>query len=209
MERMSTSDALRSLPHRSYSSAQLVLAAGRRGQGKTTLMRGYLERCEPRVLALDPFNDFRAVRRAPDIETALQDLDFGVGNEPCRRRLCPPIGDDSQSYADALFTAAIDGDPPLRECLLALDEMTLWSESRETVALRTLVLQGRRLGIRMLVACQRISLVPGVLLSECTELVIYRTTRPRDLDVLREWAGRDVSEMASKLTVGECMVLAL
>ena len=103
--------------------------------------------------------------------------------------------------------------PPLRDALLVLDEITLWSSSRESEALQKLVLQGRRLHIRMLVACQRVSLVPGVLLSECTDMLVFRTSRPRDLDVLQEWGSvhgdADLAELAPGLEIGECLSISL
>lgn len=200
MLRLRTQQALPLLPHKQYDKAQLFLAAGKRGFGKTYALQHYVETREPRVLLLDPFNDFRRIQEAEDWQEALDDLSDG---EPCRRRVRPPVSRDSMAYADAFFDAAID---QLRDCLLVLDEMSLWSQMRETDALRILILQGRRLGLRLCVGCQRIALVPGVMLSEATEMLIFRTRRPRDLDVLEEWTNSEAREIAPKLTVGECLL---
>jgi hypothetical protein len=194
--------ALPLLPHKDYDRAQLLLFAGRRDNGKTFLLREFIEEREPRVFALDPFEDFHGLRRRVQLGDALDDMAAGG---PCRRRVVPPVH-GSRAWADVFFGLALER---LRDCLLVLDEITLWSEARETEQLRALVLQGRRLGIRLAVACQRISLVPGVLLSECTELVLFNLRRPRDLVVVGEWAGPDVAEQVPTLRQGECVLVQM
>lgn len=222
-----TQQAVQQLPHKSYDKAQLVLFAGVRGQGKTTAMSQYIETREPRVFMLDPFNDFRGLRYRESCEEALEEM---ASASAIRRRVVPPISKDSREWAREFFNRCVGGRvnefsggaagwdreewdgierDGLTDCLLGLDEMTLWSNSDEQTELRTLILQGRRLGIRIVAACQRIALVPGVMLSECTQLVLFRTTRPRDLQVIAEWTDRKTAEIASKLQVGECIVVNL
>lgn len=203
-----TLQALEQLPHREYDRASLILAAGRREMGKTFLLTHYIENREPRVFIFDPFDDFAAIRRRLDPAEALAEMNAQFPGA-IRRRVVPPIGDESRAYADYWFNQMIDGETPLRNCLLVLDEITLWSASIETQALRTLVLQGRRLGIKLAVAVQRIALTPGVILSECTELCLFRTSRPRDLETVRDWAGQDAAKIAPKLNQGELLLLTL
>jgi hypothetical protein len=200
-------DAIARLPHKNYDRAQLILFAGKREHGKTTALRGYVETREPRVFILDPFGDFESVRLRVDPETALADMASTEG--AMRRRITPPIDLESREFSSWLFNEMVDGENPLRDCLLVLDEMSLWSGAIETQELRTLILQGRRLGIRIAAACQRISLVPGVMLSEMTELVLFRMTRPRDLKVVAEWTDDSVAEICPKLQVGACFVVNL
>jgi DNA helicase HerA-like ATPase len=100
----------------------------------------------------------------------------------------------------------------LRNCLLVIDELSLYCptenlRSQENKALETLILQGRRYGIRMAVACQRLNRIPGEFHSEATEIVVFHTSRPRDLKVLDEWGLVDAEEVAPSLGVGECVVL--
>lgn len=197
------------IPHRVYSSAQCIVFAGRRGQGKTYAITRYMESREPRLLAFDPFDDFGRIQAADPVDSvdeALADLSYYTA---CRRRVRPPVGEDSRQYAEDAFAAMIDGDHPLRDCLLVLDEMTLWTRPTASSALEKLVLQGRRFGIRMAIACQRISLLPGICLSEATELVVFRTTRPRDLDVLADWGGKELAEKAINLQKGEACGIIL
>lgn len=187
-----------SLPHKIYDRAQLILVAGRRGYGKTTFIKNYVARVEPRVLILDPFDDFKNVP-AVELDDAFDELDeFPV----CRRRIVPPIDHTSREFANDFFERSIN---ELRDCLLVLDEITLWSSSNAPGALQTLVLQGRRLGIRMIVACQRISLVPGVILSESTDLVMFRMSRPRDIHVASEWSDDETAERLRSLELGMCV----
>jgi hypothetical protein len=185
--------------------AQLVLTVGQRGKGKTDLIQTYLRSDEPRVLALDPFADLRGLRLCETPEDAVDEL-----NEyptACRRRLEPPIGDDSQEYAHDVFGLLID--EHVKNYLLVLDEVTLWTERVATKRLKTLCLQGRRLGVRLLVACQQLSLVPGIFLSEATDIVVFSTHRPRDLEVLEEWGGPELAEGANRLPEHEAIRLKL
>lgn len=194
------------LPHRRYDEASCQLWAGKRGQGKTHGMRRYLEAREPRVFALDAFGDFTGLTLASGPETALRDLSFGT---PCRRRIVPPIGNSSRLFADWLFNEMIEGEFPLRNCTLVLDEMTLWSKMVASPALEALILQGRRFGLKLVMGCQRISLVPGVCLSEATEMILFRMTRPRDLDVVAEWADDETATIVKKLRPRLCVVVSL
>lgn len=197
------------IPHRVYTSAQCVIFTGRRGMGKTDAIKRYMDTCEPRLLAFDPFDDFDGIGLPdPDdsIDEALADLAYYTA---CRRRVRPPVGDDSRAYAEDAFEAMISGNFPLRDCLLVLDEMTLWTRPQASPTLEKLVLQGRRFGIRLAIACQRIALLPGVMLSEATELLVFRTTRPRDLFVLEEWGGRDLAIKAPNLQKGEACLIIL
>lgn len=201
-------EAVSRLPHREYDKAQLILFAGRREQGKTTALRSYIETREPRVFAFDPFGDFGGLRLRVDPFEALGEMsDWHPG--ALRRRIKPPITEDSRGFATEIFEAMIGDETPLRDSLLVLDEMSLWSGGIETATLRTLILQGRRLGVRIAAACQRISLVPGVMLSEMTQLVLFKMTRPRDLEVVAEWTDKATAEMCEKLQVGQCLVVNL
>lgn len=201
MARMSVTEALNRLPHKSYDKAQLVLAAGMRGQGKTTLLRGFIETREPRVFALDPFNDFVGIRARLSWEDALDDLEDGT---PCRRRVIPPINTGTRRYAEEFFQAALER---LRNCLVLLDEATLWSAPQASETLQALILQGRRMGLRMAVGCQRIALVPGIMLSECTQMALFRMRRPRDIETVAEWTDHTVASDCRTLNVGQCQYI--
>jgi hypothetical protein len=202
-------DAVARIPHMQYDRAQLVLFAGKREMGKTTAMRSYIETREPRVLMFDPFGDFKSLRLRVDPFVALSEMHFERG--AIRRRIQPPITEESRGYATDVFAEMIDpsSDFSVRNVLLGLDEMSLWSTRNESATLATLILQGRRIGIRIIVGCQRIALVPGVMLSEMTTLILFKMTRPRDLETVAEWAGYEVAEMCPKLQIGQCLSVNL
>lgn len=199
---MSNLEAAKLLPHKNYDRAQLVVFSGKRGMGKTYAIAHYIDVREPRVFVLDPFDDFGKITKSPSLESALLDL-LRAKEAPCMRRVVPPIGEDSFAYAEKFFSLAIAN---LRDCLVVMDEMTMWSGMHESANFRKLVLQGRRLRLRMLLATQRLSLLPGVALSEATEMCFFRLRRPRDLFVVREWSNAQVSAQVATLSQGECVV---
>jgi hypothetical protein len=185
------------LPHLTYDHAQLILVAGKRGYGKTTFAREYLKLREPRVLALDPFGDFSMP--CVDEDRAFEDL----RHRAARRSICPPINRTSRDWATDFFERCID---ELRDCLLVLDEITLWSQVYTAGSpLEVIVLQGRRLGIRLIVISQKIALVPDVMKTEATDLVLFRTTRPTDLETAAKWTSPQVARRLRDLGMGECI----
>lgn len=204
---LTTEQALAQIPHRSYDVAETILFGGMRGQGKTYGMRMRIEDREPRILMFDPFNDFRDVQAVSSIDEALWDMSYWP--EACRRRIIPPIGDDSMDFAEDVFAKIIEGEYRLRNSVLALDEISLWSRFSASKRLTTLIRQGRRLGIKMLAASQRLADVPATLLSEVTEIVAFRFARPRDLEVLKNWSDEETVALCEGLSVGKCLLLQL
>lgn len=169
--------------------------------GKTFALRHFIESREPRVFVLDPFGDFGTIPKRA-LSDALEEMEL-AGEGVCRRRVVPPIDDDSYEFAERFFAEAV---VKLRNCLLILDEMTMWCSPRESRNLRKLILQGRRMGLRMGVAAQRVSLLPGIVLSEATEMMLFRLRRPRDLDVVQEWSTPVVAQAVASLRQGECVL---
>jgi DNA helicase HerA-like ATPase len=201
---LSNIEAAKKIPHRLYKDPQLIVVAGQRGQGKTYLIQQYLERREPRVLAIDPFRDFTGLETVTSIEEASDALGrSGHG----RFRLDGTAAEDSVEWANELFDELIENN---RNFLLVLDEITLWSHQRESAVFRKIINQGRRWGIRTLVACQRIGGIPGTVLSQCTDLVLFRTSpRPTDIDTVRDWTDDATAEEVKSLKRGECLYFRL
>ena len=219
--------AVERLPHRDYGRAQLALFIGRRDKGKTTAMNRYLEQGEPRVLATDPFDDFPSLAwpfylrgeegeeyAKSDADAALEDMAFW--ETACRRRVKSPTGKGSRAWSQRFFELCLPpSEHPLRNALLCLDEVTLHTGPIASEELQELVLQGRRYRVRMIAGCQRLGLIPGIFLSEATEMVIFQIVRPRDLDVIEDWGARhgqvkgELREAVACLGQGQCIVLAL
>jgi hypothetical protein len=187
--------ALQLVPHKSFARAQLLLVAGKRDQGKTTFVTGYIETNEPRVLIIDPFNDFGRVRRRLDLDDAIEDLlEYPTA---CRRRVVPEVsiewdenGDprptlETRRYFERLVGKLVSR--KVRNLLLVLDELTLWTTPRGSELLELLIFQGRRFNIRVATAIQRMALTPGAMQAE--------------------WSSVETAERASKLQVGQCLVV--
>jgi hypothetical protein len=189
-EKISAEQALREVPHRIPDEAQLTLVTGMRGTGKTWWLQHWVEDNDPRILILDYHEDFPHVRKR-EWRQAIADLAATDG--PCRRRVVPPIGEASncRDFAEEFFPAIVrDGGP--RNFRLVIDELSLYCptenlRAQHNKALETLILQGRRYGIGLVVACQRLNRIPGEMHSEATEILVFRTKRPRDLKVLEDW----------------------
>jgi len=166
------------------------------------------KRREPRVLALDPFGDFKGLTTVDSIAEAgeLLNEDNSNPDRPCRIALRPSVNDDTLEFAEELFSELLQY---ARNFLLLADETTLWFNPQGSPRLKKVVLQGRRLGIRIGAACQQIQLVPWVLMSQLTQLAVFNTVRPQDVQVLREWVGKDVAEGASHLKQGEAYLVDL
>jgi hypothetical protein len=188
-------------------------------------MQRWINRQEPRILVLDPFDkDFAGVRRRVDYHAALAELretaDEGAGRNhyvPIRRRIVPDWGSldtsakfsgNCRDYADRfladLVSACPPGAPPLN-VRLVLDEISLYvGRSIRGTAFETLVLQGRRMGISLLVATQRTMRLPVEMRSEITDFVAFHAFMKGDLEVYEEFGIEDAETEAPQLQRGEC-----
>ena len=202
---ISNDEAVALIPHRSFDKAHLSLFVGRRGNGKTYAMQRYIERLEFRAFAVDWFDDFASYPLFPTYEHAFAYLNRGG---PRLARINPSIGDESIEHSQEIFQFLTDYRVP-RDFLFVTDEITLMSNRVASKALKTLILQGRRMGIKFLVGCQRIGYVPDVMLSETTELIVFNTVRPRDIEVLTEWTSPFVARNAPYLERGQCFFQSL
>jgi hypothetical protein len=205
MLRVLTNDeAAELIPHRIPHKAQTIIVAGKAEQGKTYLLRRYLSELEPRVLAFDPYNNFRWIREA-SIDVAFRDLEefYAV-----RRRVVPPFDADTEAWAERIFVR-IRKDK-VRDLLLELDEISEWVNYRRepSAALKKIALQGRQIGLRTIVASQILSYIPAPFQSMATDLVVFQTTRPADLDVLAKWS-KELAERAPSLQPRQCFYLSL
>ena len=194
------------LAHLAPDQAQLVLATGKRGYGKTFFLRDWVNRFESRVLCFDLFRDYAGMLESDSVRAALVDLHYWGA---CRRRVRPPLM-GARAWAQAAFGEILEG--RLRDCLIVLNEIGRLSRPQSTEELDALVLQGRRLGLRIAADCQRVALVPSVILSEATTLVSFRVTRKLDLETLAEWSDETLSSVQAvvpSLAIGECVALDL
>ncbi len=196
------------VPHYRYDKAQLIIAAGKRGYGKTTFIERYIQRREPRLFMVDVHDDFPEIPEAPTLLGAMADMQRYEG--ACWRRYVPALGgmeaEDLAEVGERVFDAV---NRYLRRALVVYNEITLWSNSRTSPTLANQIRQARRLGIKHVVDTQRLGEAPDIMRSEGTHLAIFRTTRFRDREVLKHETDPKVSEIARTLDVGQCVLVEL
>ena len=219
-EQIVTTDvALARVPHLPPGKAQLILVTGMRGNGKSvfvggmpdgTAPMGYIETCEPRVFVLDIHDDYGRVRRRSDWRFALEE--YAATDGPIRRRVVPEPeeGQTLADWGDAFFAEferyAKEGDT---DGLLVVEELSTFVRSTNVkgTPFEQIVMQGRHWGVRVLAVAQRLNRLPGELHSEATQIIAYRTIRPRDCEVLEDWGCREAREIAPTLQPGECYLV--
>lgn len=140
---------------RSLTNYPLVLAIGRRGTGKSRLLRDIVRACNPNqpVVVHDPLGDWQ--RWGPWLENVL------LFNE--------------QSPSEVARHNA--------PCTLVLDELVLCAPTA-TYAAREAVqiaLFGRHWGIAILAATQRPSIISTSYQALVTHLAVFQMTHPRDI----------------------------
>lgn len=208
MRILSNIEAADLIPHNLYDKAQIVLVTGKRGQGKTTLISRYIEKREPRIFMLDPHNDFPQVPEAATLTEALTDLQ--VYDRACWRRLVPKFGTLGREarfdLGEEVFAAV---NRYLRNCLVIYNEATLWTGPKANPDLQDQITQGRRIGIRHIIDCQRFQLLPDVMRSEGTELCVFRTTRYADREVISREADPETAQIAQTLPPHQCVLIDL
>jgi hypothetical protein len=204
----SADQALRLLPHRNFEEAQTLVAAGKKGSGKSWLLQNFIERTEPRVLVFDQKAEYESVRFRFDANVALDELAEGG---PVRRRVRPEVATDGREWANKIFRRILDEE--IGDFLLVLDELTRWTSNRATELLEQLVTQGRDIGIRTAIGVQQLAMVPGVIQAETTELALFHMSRPRDHETAETWngselpGGKEIETVLRNLKVGECILM--
>ena len=194
----------RAIGHRAYTDSEVVGWVGMKGFGKTEGMKHFLRVREPRVLALDAFDDFEGLKLVADLDTALDDMQRFTRS--CRRRVQPPFDADTYGYGAMAMQAILES---LRNAVLALDELLMWVRPQTLDAFRKVIVQGRRLGIRTHYAAQLISLIPTEVKSQTTDLVIFHLSRPSDLEYLAKWTSKRIATTAKELEIGQCLHVRL
>lgn len=172
------------------------------------------------MLVIDAFDrDFAGVRRRVDYRTAIEELretaDAASGDRyvPLRRRVVPTWGaggncqDWGVDFLDALVAACPPGAAPLN-VRLVVDELSLYIRMNiRSTSFETLVLQGRRMGISLVVATQRTARVPIEMRSEITNFVMFNATLKRDLETYEDFGWPEAESEAPTLKRGECYVV--
>lgn len=216
----------RVIPHSRYDKGQVILCVGKRGHGKTTAMKRYTERHEPRLFGPDMFHDFfrpdefvdsldEAVNRLNEREGDRYSLFESDGRNPllpARVGISPPSMESTHAFGSQMFESLISDSEG--NFLLVMDEITLWTKPGSGAGdpedpFCKIVLQGRRLGIRIIAGVQRLSMFPRLLQAEITQMVIFRTTSPTDVERIANWTSDDIAQRARTLKVGQAILVNL
>lgn len=199
-------DAADAVPHYRYDRAQLIIAAGKRGYGKTTLIERYIQRREPRLFMVDVHNDFPAIPTSPTLLAAMADFQKYEG--ACWRRIVPGLGgmENLTEVGEVIFEAV---NRYLRRALVVYNEITLWADAWSSDPLDNQIRQARRLGLKHLIDTQRFAEAPDIMRSEGTHLAVFHTSRWQDREILRRETDPQVAEIARSLDVGECVLVDL
>lgn len=202
------------IPHYRYDKAQLIIAGGKRGFGKTWLIQRYIQRREPRLWMVDIHDDFPEVPAYADLDESfrvMQERDPDTGElEPCWARFCPDFArmstEQRHELGEVMFGKV---SKYLRQSLVVYNESTLWSGALSGDTLKDQIRQARRLGLKHLIDTQRFGEAPDIMRSEGTHLAIFCTTRYRDREVLARETEPEIAEIARTLGVGRCLLVNL
>lgn len=164
----------------------MVLIFGKTGSGKSYLAKRILEP-ETRLIVFDPKEEYSGLV----VETFGEFL-YYFEDEPrenfrivCRFR-------DAEDY-DRAATACF----ALKNLTLVLEECELFLSSYDlnsTLPINQIISHGRHDRISVVAIGRRPSEIPVRIRAQCTSIVTFKQTEPRDLQFLQSW-GFDIEEV--------------
>jgi energy-coupling factor transporter ATP-binding protein EcfA2 len=163
------------------------LLTGQTGSGKSTLAK-YLIRAIPNLLIIDPKHEFDPGRE----HRIVTDLDKLSGRrDDCLLYRPSAIEMEPESY-DRLFAWVYKR----RSTFVYIDELTAVTRSPLSypIWLRALYVQGRSLGIGILAATQRPTMIPLYCMSEAKKFWSFYLLLAADRRRMAEWMGDIVEE---------------
>lgn len=177
---------------------------GKRGSGKTTLIRGNLENCKAPVVVLDILGNFDensvpdAIHAKDPSEAILLIKDYVSKTPEDRKEMfkifvvqCP----DPNLAIDYLSAALWEA----RGGTLVIDEADAFSES-EAPCFDQLIRYGRNRGVDILTGVRRPAEIGRNLTAGANRFFIFQTQEPRDIEYWGKTAlGRQRSEILMKL----------
>lgn len=196
------------IPKKRPDQAQTILAIGKREMGKTTLLRSYAARTEPRRIAVDPFGDF--VGGYETFTDYREGLEAMLHNKRSYSiRLEPPRHARLVDWGRQVFGAllSVDAKRTQWDALFLLDEIHRYARTVENDEILELGLQARHYGLRLALGSQRMVNVPTGMMSEVTDLACFQIRSPADRKRLAEWTDEEwEAENAYRLEQGECFL---
>lgn len=178
---------------------------GKRGSGKTTLIRGNLDFCKPPIVVLDILGNFDAesVPHAVHVDNPSDAIllikDYVQASEPAKKKMTdvfvvqcadPNIAIE---YLSAALWEANGG-------TLVIDEADAFSVT-EAPCLDKLIRYGRNKGVDILTGVRRPAEIDRGLTAGANRFFIFQTQEPRDIEYWSKTAlGRLRAETLNRLT---------
>lgn len=161
---------------------------GKRGSGKTTSIRGQLEKCRPPVVVVDILgnfqnNDENDYFQARDLSDAIEFIGNYVEDQNNNRldenthRICvvkAPDPDETIEYVSAALWQAGQG-------TLVIDEADEFDPRRNPV-FDNLIRYGRNRNIDILAGCRRPAEMDRNMSAAANKLFLFQTHEPRDIE---------------------------
>jgi len=155
---------------------KIVLILGRKGSGKTSLVRAIVPKLE-RVVVLDPLEEYHGLIRARDFNSLLSFLE--AVHEHRKIRIACTFS-TMEEYERAIYLVREVGN-----IWIIIEELNYfvdcWSHEE---AYLDLIRFGRHDGVSILMVAQRAAEIPKLFTSQSDAIVSFKQTEPRDLDYL-------------------------
>lgn len=208
--------APRSTPGVDASTVPLVTGDAHAGvfgvtrSGKTTWLLSQLAK-RPRVVVVDIDGEYSRFRSSGRGLLAEEMRASELSQYPTKLRephlSLAVIPDDDTPRAGARAFALVaelarNYQMPLT---LVAEEVGDWGQMAEG-ELRTLVTRGAKRGVQLIVVAQRPALVPKTVRSQLSQLVMFRTVEPGDLEALEERTHSPDVFSLRELPTGRCLV---
>lgn len=176
----------------SRHNAPVVVVLGRRGSGKTTLVKSWLPGLR-RLLVVDPNHEYKGgtvCTRVGALYEAAREADtFQLVYRP-------PVGipdDDELARVDLVAAVALD----VGRCLLVIDEADRYvKHGRDTLPhVAQAINQGRHRGVGMVTVARRPSRLPKDVIENASALYLFHLHEPHSLRYLAGIIGADVERL--------------
>lgn len=165
---------------------------GRKGSGKTHLVKRSLLAHHSRILIVDPLREYGDV--AIQVQSLEQLADYLAGTAGTWRVTIS--NDRLEADLEAICEAAYE----LGDLLLVLEECSWWcSPSFIPDYLKRFVQYGRHRGVWPLAIARRPSEIHRMFTSEAYEVYCFTMQEPNDLDYLKKYVSASYAEAAQQL----------
>lgn len=177
-----------------------ALIAGQSGCGKSTLLKAWAAR-ESRTIHWDVEDEYKGeLVTLADIPGLFKRKAFTVVYRPRYARLPEHLPREFAALAYLLLEFG-------KDCLVTIDEATTVLQGNKSGGLGSLLLRGRKRGLSLIYATQYVSLLPGVLISQAHELVLFRLDGRGDQQVLRSYLDQSTLRRVAALPPHEFVLV--